>query len=139
MNPRYLRDCRKWLQILLSALTIGTSACSIATFAAETKAARPNILFIITDDQSPLDLKIYDPKSQLQTPTLDRLAREGMVFDEAYHMGAFVSGVCLPSRYMIKSGRTLWHLPIAPEANKRCPPDLEENTIAAVFNRAGYD
>jgi choline-sulfatase len=62
-----------------------------------------------------------------------------MVFDEAYHMGAFVSGVCLPSRYMIKSGRTLWHLPIAPEAGKYCPPNLEQYTIAALFNRAGYD
>jgi choline-sulfatase len=121
--------------LLIVALSVGTCAAD----AAETKAARPNILFIITDDQSPLDLKAYNGASRLQTPNIDRLAREGMVFDEAYHMGAFVSGVCLPSRYMIKSGRTLWHLPIAPEASKYCPPDLEHNTIAAVFNRAGYD
>jgi choline-sulfatase len=120
---------------ILIALTVGTWT----THAAETKAARPNILFIITDDQSPLDLKIYDHTSQLQTPHIDRLAREGMVFDDAYHMGAFISAVCTPSRHMIKCGRTLWHLPIAPEANKYCPPNLEQNTIAAVFNRAGYD
>jgi arylsulfatase A-like enzyme len=100
---------------------------------------RPNILFIISDDQSPLELKAYDPRSPLDTPNLDRLAREGMVLDGAYHMGAFVSAVCTPSRYMIKSGRTLWHLPIAPEARKHCPPDLERNTLAAAFNRAGYD
>ena len=99
---------------------------------------RPNILFIITDDQSPLELRAYDPQSPLQTPNIDRLAAEGMVLDGAYHMGAFVSAVCTPSRYMIKSGRTVWHLPISPEAEKHCPPKLEENTIAAVFNRAGY-
>ncbi len=105
---------------------------------ADTSAKRPNLLFIITDDQAPHELKAYQPDSPLHTPNLDRLAREGMVLDAAYHMGAFVSGVCTPSRYMIKSGRTLWHLPIAPEADKHCPPNLEQNSIAAVFNRAGY-
>ena len=99
----------------------------------------PNILFILVDDQSPFDLKIYNPKSSLETPNLDRLAREGMVFDGAYHMGAFVGAVCTPSRHMIMSGRTVWHLPIAPWAQDRCPPNLEQNTIPAVFNRAGYD
>jgi choline-sulfatase len=113
--------------------------CALGVFALNGFAAKPNILFIIADDQSPFDLRAYNPRSPLDTPNLDRLAREGMVFDGAYHMGAFVSGVCLPSRYMIKTGRTLWHLPVAPEAPKHCPPDIVQNTIAAVFNRAGYD
>lgn len=99
---------------------------------------RPNILFIIADDQSPFDLRIYEPKSKLQTPAIDRLAAEGMVFDAAHHMGAFVGAVCTPSRHMLMSGRTLWHLPIAPGAKTLCPPHLEANTLAAVFNRAGY-
>ena len=60
-------------------------------------AARPNILFVLVDDQSPFDLKIYNDKSSLQTPNIDSLAREGMVFDTAYHMGAWVGGVCTPS------------------------------------------
>ena len=104
-------------------------------------AKRPNILFIIVDDQSPFDLKIYNRKSSLQTPTLDRLAEEGMVFDGAYHMGSFSGAVCTPSRHMVMSGRTVWHLPISPGAkkNNRCPDQLELQTIPAVFNRAGYD
>ncbi len=106
------------------------------SFAAEPR--RPNILFIIVDDQSPFDLRIYEPKSSLQTPVLDRLAAQGMVFDSAHHMGSFVSAVCTPSRHMIMCGRTVWHLPIAPGAKSHCPPDLEQNTMAAVFNRAGY-
>ena len=39
--------------------------------------SKPNILFIIVDDQSPFDLKIYNAKSVLQTPNIDRLAAEG--------------------------------------------------------------
>ena len=100
---------------------------------------RPNILFVLVDDQSPFDLKIYDPKSKLETPTLDRLASQGMTFDGAYHMGAFMGAVCTPSRHMIMCGRTVWHLPISTNAEARCPPNLEQQTIPAVFNRAGYD
>lgn len=102
---------------------------------------RPNILFIIADDQSPFDLKVYNPASSLQTPTLDRLAADGMVFDGAYHMGSFSGAVCTPSRHMLMCGRTVWHLPISPEAksHNRSPDKLELQTIPSVFNRAGYD
>ncbi len=101
---------------------------------------RPNLLFILVDDQSPFDLKVYNPDSPLQTPHIDRLAREGMVIDGAYHMGSFSGAVCTPSRHMIMSGRTVWHLPISPGAveKKRCPPDILQQTLPAVFNRAGY-
>lgn len=111
--------------------------CVPASLAAQPK--RPNILFIVVDDQSPMDFKIYNPKSQLDTPNIDRLAAQGITLTGAHHMGAFVSAVCTPSRHMIKCGRTLWHLPISPEAAKHSPPALEQNTIAAVFNQAGYD
>lgn len=117
--------------LLLSFCFLGSS------FAAPAK--RPNILFILVDDQSPFDFKCYNPKSVLQSPNIDRLAAEGMVFDSARHMGAFVGAVCTPSRHMIMSGRTVWHLPIGPLAKDHCPPNLELNTLAAVFNRAGYD
>lgn len=50
---------------------------------------RPNILFIIVDDQSPFDFKFYNPSSTLNAPCIENLAREGMVFDAAYHMGSF--------------------------------------------------
>jgi len=100
--------------------------------------ARPNFLFILVDDQSPFDLKIYNPKSKLDTPNIDKLADRGMVFDEAYHMGSFSGAVCMPSRHMIMSGRTVWHLPPSPEGATKSPPRLEQQTIPTVFNRAGY-
>ena len=116
-------------------------------------AQRPNFLFIIADDQSPFDLKIYNAKSQLETPVLDRLAAQGMTIDGAYHMGSWSGAVCTPSRHMIMSGRTLWHLPQSNRAKQRdgqnakksetltqpVPANLPASTLAAVFNRAGYD
>ena len=101
---------------------------------------RPNFLFVLVDDQSPLDLKTYDPESILKTPNIDRLAKEGLVFDDAYHMGSWIGAVCNPSRHMIMTGRTLWHLPSQGERfqNPNEPDNLEKQTMAAVFNRAGY-
>jgi choline-sulfatase len=118
-------------------------ACSIIAAAAD---KRPNILFIIADDQSPFDLRMYDPRSTLDSPVLDQLAAEGMVFDGAYHMGSFSGAVCTPSRHMIMTGRTVWHLPKSGKQKKNneksvslCPEDIVEQTMAAIFNRAGYD
>jgi arylsulfatase A-like enzyme len=130
-----------YLQCLCIAWILGSNPCqadSPETTIAKDK--RPNILFILVDDQSPWDLKAYNPASKLDSPVLDRLARQGMVIDGAYHMGSFSGAVCTPSRHMIMSGRTLWHLPISPKAKERdlCPPKLELQTIPAVFNRAGY-
>lgn len=103
-----------------------------------TEKSRPNFLFIIVDDQSPFDLKVYDSNSSLETPNIDRLAADGMVFDGAYHMGSFSGAVCTPSRHMVMTGRTVWHLPLGP-GKETCPPNYERFSMAAVFNEAGYD
>jgi arylsulfatase A-like enzyme len=129
------------LALIRSALPSAVLAwCASMAVAQSAEPSRPNILFILVDDQSPLELRMYNPRSTLQTPNLDRLAAEGMVFDGAYHMGSFSGAVCTPSRHMIMSGRTVWHLPISPTAGETppCPPELEQSTIPAVFNRAGY-
>jgi|TARA_B110000037_G_scaffold220325_1_gene287869 choline-sulfatase len=135
------------ISIASSALLLFSLFSGLAAPLRADTPKRPNILFIIADDQSPFDLKIYNPDSSLNTPRIDRLAKEGMVLDGAYHMGAWLSGVCVPSRHMIMSGRTLWHAPNRPgrtdnpHANdpSKVPPNIVGNTLPAVFNRAGYD
>ena len=132
------------LVIKYLALALSVAIPAIATKADE---KRPNILFIIADDQSPFDFKFYNPKSALEAPVIERLAAQGMVIDGAYQMGSWVGGVCTASRHMIMSGRTVWHIP---DKRKRAlnpnikdptlvPPNLAQFTIPAVFNRAGYD
>ena len=138
----------KRIQNSLLTVLIWYAACHIlfpADATAEDK--RPNILFIIADDQSPFDLQVYNPSSTLETPVISQLASDGMTLDSAYHMGAWTGGVCTPSRHMIMSGRTLWHIPDKPGRMNNphvtnpnlVPPDLALCTMPAVFNNAGYD
>ena len=134
MNRLTMSTC---LGLCINAFALSGSAAT-GTGLTDT---RPNILFILADDQSPFDLKAYNPASVLDTPVLDRLASEGMVLDGAYHMGSWSGAVCTPSRHMIMSGRTVWHIPGRhPNAGNQewVPVDLPEYTMAAVFNRAGY-
>ena len=53
---------------------------------------KPNVLFFFTDDQGTLDANCYG-STDLFTPTMDRLAAEGVRFTQAY-----AHTVCCPSR-----------------------------------------
>lgn len=59
--------------------------------------SRPNFLLIVVDDLGYTDLGIYG--SEIDTPNLDMLAREGQVFSQFYS-----SSMCSPSRAMLLSG-----------------------------------
>lgn len=119
---------------------LGLLIIAILFAACNNKQTRPNFLFVLVDDQSPFDLKIYDANSILETPNIDQLANSGIVFESARHMGSWSGAVCTPSRHQIMSGRGVWHLPKngTKDVEPICPDSLELQTIAAVFNRAGY-
>lgn len=99
---------------------------------------RPNILIVLTDDQACDSIGPYGGTT-VDTPNLDRLAAEGMTFDAARHMGAWSGAVCTPSRHMIMTGRSVWRIPGTPAADQPVPERLEKQSLAAVFNRAGFD
>ncbi|WP_285106176.1 sulfatase-like hydrolase/transferase [Paenibacillus sp. UMB4589-SE434] len=61
---------------------------------------KPNIVFIVTDQQRRDTLSCYDADTLCQTPNLDRLAAEGVVFDNAY--ASFP--VCTPARASMQTG-----------------------------------
>ena len=63
-------------------------------------ADRPNIVFIFTDDHCEQALSAYDP-SRMTTPNMDRLAKEGMLFNRCYVTNA----ICGPSRAVILTGK----------------------------------
>lgn len=126
---------KNFVKILLFSLPV-----VLCTTSCQEEQKQPNFLFVLVDDQSPFDFKIYNPNSILETPNIDKLAHDGVVFESARHMGSWSGAVCTPSRHMIMSGRTLWKLPSYKKnyQNPACPDSLELQTIGAVFNRAGY-
>ncbi|MBA3850018.1 MAG: sulfatase [Opitutus sp.] len=91
-------------------LPIGSAHASFAVLAimfilataivsAAEKAPRPNILWLLIEDSSPNFVGPYgDPLAR--TPTADRLARDGIVFDRCY-----TAPVCAPSRNSLATGR----------------------------------
>src|SRR5580692_10903136 len=106
MIARFAHFVRLALALLLVA---GCSTPVLAANDPPVAARRPNILFLLTDDQRADTIHALG-NPVIQTPTLDRLARSGLVFRNAYCMGSDMPAVCFPSRSMLLSGRSLFHL-----------------------------
>lgn len=83
----------------VSAASFALLLLSSAAAAAE----RPNILFIFSDDHAPHAIGAYDGwlKSVNPTPNIDRLARQGMLFEQSF----CTNSICGPSRAVIMSGK----------------------------------
>ena len=69
---------------------------------------RPNFLFLFTDDQRFDTIRALG-NPEVHTPTMDRLARRGMVFTHAMIQGGSSGAVCMPSRASLMSGQNLFH------------------------------
>lgn len=70
-------------------------------------AAKPNVLFLFADDFSYEAVRAFG-HTDIDTPNLDRLAARGTTFTRAYNMGSWSGAVCVASRTMLISGRSVW-------------------------------
>ncbi len=97
----------------------------------ETNKEKPNILFCLADDATFMHLGAYGC-NWVNTPGFDRIAREGILFMNAYTPNA----KCAPSRAAILTGRNSWQLE---EAGNHWPyfPD-KFKTYAEVLTENGY-
>jgi len=86
------------MRAILLAIILGLTGLPAAL--CSQKAPRPNILWIIADDQVPYVMGSYGNK-QVHTPNLDKLAAQGMRFDRAFCN----SPVCTASRQSFLTGR----------------------------------
>ncbi len=111
---------------ILSALllTLGSTA---ALGAAE--AARPNILYIMSDDHAAHAISAYGSRIN-RTPNIDRLAKEGIRFDRVYA----TNSICTPSRAAILTGKYS-HMNGVPVFNRF---DGSQPTVAKYLQSAGY-
>lgn len=112
----------------LLLLLITASLALAATGTPVRAAQRPNVLFLFSDDHRPDTIHALG-NPHIRTPNLDRLVREGTAFTRAYCMGGRQGAVCVPSRAMLMTGRTLF----------RIRENLQgQATWPEVFGRAGY-
>jgi arylsulfatase A-like enzyme len=119
--------------LALSALFAGWPFGPTSQAFAQEKSQRPNILFILADDQRHDTIHALG-NDDIHTPNLDRLARTGFHFTNAYCMGSMTPAVCLPSRTMLMTGRSLWHLPHV--EGLQAPDDVV--LLPRVLRGAGY-
>ena len=105
---------------------------SAASFAQEkTVAKRPNIVLIMADDLGYGDLGCYG-QARIQTPNLDRMAKQGLRFTDFYAG----STVCAPSRCTLMTGYHSGHSWI--RGNGELPLRPTDVTMAQVLQKSGY-
>lgn len=97
----------------------------------EPRAERPNILIAITDDHSWPDLSIYGSRF-VETPNVDRVAKEGFLFENAYA----ASPGCAPSRAALLTGQHHWMIGAAGTHASGFPAHYE--TFVDILEQGGY-
>jgi arylsulfatase A-like enzyme len=106
--------------------------------ASDAKTEHPNIVYIMADDMGYGDVTCLNPDSKIPTPSMDRLAREGMRFTEAHTPSA----VCTPTRYGVMTGRYAWRTSLKSGVLWGYSPSLIEPgrlTIASLLKQHGYN
>src|SRR5210317_1243328 len=94
--------------------------------------SKPNVLFFFTDDQR-FDTIAALGHPVVKTPNIDKLVNRGTTFTHA-HIPCGTSGaVCMPSRAMLNTGRTLYHLQ---GAGQKIPDD--HVLMGEMFQQNGY-
>lgn len=118
------------------AVLIG-SMYSGFVLAQKPKAQKPNIIFILADDLGYGDVG-FNGQKLIKTPNIDRLAKEGMRFNQFYAG----TTVCAPSRSSLMTGQHTGHTYV--RGNKGVLPEGQQPiadsvvTVAEVVKKAGY-
>ena len=95
---------------------------------------RPNIILIFCDDQAAPAISAYqDARKLVETPNLDRLARQGMLFDRCLVTNA----VCGPSRATVLTGKYS-HLNGFYNNDEVTPFNGSQQTFPKLLQQAGY-
>ena len=98
------------------------------------KYARPNILFIMTDQQHS-GMMSCTVNKWVETPAMDSLAREGIRFERAY----CANPVCVPSRTSMATGVMPGRLGVFGNKKTKIPEKFGDNSMGVILKRARYD
>ena len=109
-------------RLVLAAVLLASAPAAVA-------AARPNIIFIMSDDHAAHAISAYGSRVNT-TPNIDRLGREGLRLDNAF----VTNSICTPSRAAILTGQYA-HLNGVPVFNRF---DSARDTVAKRLQQGGY-
>ncbi len=112
------------LILLILCLSASFMACK------EKTPKRPNILFIMSDDHGYQAISAYD-STLIQTPNIDRIANEGMLFTNA----CVTNSICAPSRAVILTGK---HSHLNGKIDNNFPFDTTQMTFPQLLQANGY-
>jgi len=115
------------VRLVTSALILSQGTCAVASPPSD----RPNILIAITDDHSWKHTSVQGSPF-MATPNMDRIANEGIRFENAYA----ASPGCSPSRAALLTGQHHWM--IGPAGTHGSSFPVHYDTYADVLERAGY-
>ncbi len=123
----------KMLCLVLALISLGSARA----------ANKPNIILIMADDLGYRELGCYG-QAKIQTPNIDQLAKDGMIFSQFYAGSA----VCAPSRYNLMTGRHGGHAyirdngeiknPAKDRFGGQMPIPANSPCIAKTLKAAGY-
>ncbi|MHC4109628.1 MAG: sulfatase family protein [Planctomycetota bacterium] len=126
---------REFLKTLGSMAASGMAlsmlpSCSSIGQTKATQSKRPNIIFIMTDDHASHALSCYGSRIN-KTPNLDRLAKEGMLFENSF----CTNSICAPCRAVILTGKYS-HINGVIDNRKRF--DGSQQTFPKLLQKVGY-
>jgi arylsulfatase A-like enzyme len=117
------------MKLLMTALVAGVLGLAAASPAAEEPPA-PNILFIMSDDHAEQAISAYGSEL-IETPSIDRLAREGVLFRNAF----VTNSICAPSRAVLLTGK---YSHLNGLRDNRDEFDGSQMTFPKLLQKAGY-
>ena len=115
------------MRTLIASVAAVLCAAAVHAQPQPAPAARPNILFIMTDDHAAHAISAYGCKVN-QTPNIDRLAKEGALFTNVF----VTNSICTPSRAAILTGKYA-HINGVPVFNRF---DGSQPTVAKLLQQA---
>lgn len=113
------------VSILLTILWVGLSSLS--------GDSRPNLIVLLTDDQRANTIRAYDPECPIDTPHMDRLANQGIRFDNAF----VTTPICVASRASILTGRYASNARVH-QFQTLMPDDVFDLSYNILLQEAGY-
>ena len=122
-------------KITISITAVAVIAIGMFSFKQATKKTqagrRPNIVFIMSDDHAYQAISAYSNRLT-QTPNIDRIAKEGMLFSNA----CVTNSICAPSRAVILTGK---HSHLNGKIDNNFPFDTTNITFPQLLQANGYE